>query len=127
MGFLETDTRPEVIMLFLIILYVILMQWTTKCFLLFFKKNVNYDVKLLKFDFILSKLARTSTFITSFFVFFYKRQVYIRDSYFIMRNMYSSSITCKLVIFHLLFPINFNTWHKFSFLFLWCLCGKTKI
>lgn len=117
MGFLETDTRPEVIMLFLIILYVILMQWTRKC----------CDVKLLKFDFILCKLTRTSTFITSFFVFFYKRQVYIRDSYFIMRNMYSSSITYKLVIFHLLFPINFNTWHKFSFLFLWCLCGKTKI
>lgn len=72
MGFLETDTKPEVIMLFLIILYVILMQWTTKCFP-FLKKNVNYDVKLLKFDFILCKFTRTSTFITSFFVFFLQK------------------------------------------------------
>ena len=126
MGFLETDTKPEVIMLFLIILcYFDAVDHKVLSFLK--KKNVNYDVKLLKFDFILCKFTRTSTFITSFFVFFYKKQVYMRDSYFIMRNMYSSSITCKLNIFHLLFPINFNTWLKFSFLFLWCLCGKTKI
>ena len=71
MGFLETDTKPEVMLFLIILCYFDAVDHKVLSFLK--KKNVNYDVKLLKFDFILCKFTRTSTFITSFFVFFLQK------------------------------------------------------